>query len=60
MKYSVYVRLAKRHYKEETTWLVGARPDAVRLAKWLISLGLDAQPIDQEVFAAMPDVINDV
>lgn len=59
MQYSVYVRLPRRHWKEETTWFVGKREDAVRLAKWLIELGLDAQPIDQEVFAAMPDIIND-
>jgi hypothetical protein len=59
MNYSVYVRLSKPHWKEETTWFVGPkREDAVRLAKWLIELGLNAQPIDQEVFAAMPDKIE--
>ena len=25
MEYSVYVRLAKRHYKSDTTWFVGSQ-----------------------------------
>jgi hypothetical protein len=54
----VYVRKDREHWKEDCCWKAKSPDEALRLARWLIDLGLDAQRIDDDVYAAMPERIE--